>query len=120
MWCMQNFALIADGKIKDIVVCDDYNVANQIAQNVHGQGATAADVTHYALEVGDEYDNGKFYRDGKEIQPLPSVEDKLNELNAAAESLEEAACDLDGLYAQRLADIEEALCEISELINNRG
>ena len=119
MWCTQNFAFIADAVIKDIVVCDDYNVANQLAQNIYGLNAIALDVTHYAVQKGDAYLNNKFYRDGEEIFPLPTVEDRLNELEASETTLEEATCDLNSDYEQRISDIEEALCELAEIISGR-
>lgn len=117
MWCTQNFAFIVDGEVKDIVVCNDYNVANQIAQNIYGSGAIATDVTHYTVDIGDTYTNNKFFRGEREIHPLPTVEDKLNGLGGSVADLETAACDLDETIYQRILDIEDALCEISEMLS---
>lgn len=117
MWCTQNFAFIADGEVQDVVVCDDYNIANELAVNMYGKDAIALDCTHYALQKGDIYFKQKFYRDGEEILPEPTVEDKINELIASTTNLEEATCDLNDDYEQRIIDIEEALCELAEIIN---
>ena len=119
MWCTQNFAFINDGLIKDIVVCDDYDVANNLARNIYGANAIAFDVSHYSLQIGDVYSNGRFYRGEEEILPNPTVEDKINELTAETISLEEATCDLNDDYERRISDIEEALCELAEIINGR-
>lgn len=116
MWCTQNFALIAKGKVQDIVVCDDYNVANQIAVTMHDKDAIAVDVSQYDLQTGDTYKDGKFYRDNKEIQPKESIESQLIKLRASVTEVEEAACEITSVYEDRLAAIEEALIELSILI----
>ena len=115
MWCTQNFAMIADGEVKNIIVCDDYDVANELAQGMYGNNAVAFDVSQYSVIIGDKYENGKFYRAEEEIKPNPTVDELINKLNADTQALEEAACDLDESIYQRLADIEEALCEIAEM-----
>lgn len=116
MWCTQNFALIANGKIKNIVVCDDYDIANKISQHTYGQNAIAVDVSQYNLQASDTYENGKFYRNGEEIKANETVEDRLIKLRASATDLEEAACDITESYEERIVAIEEALCELSELL----
>lgn len=77
----------------------------------------------------EDYAEGKyFFIDGKFVlnpdwqePPLPIEEQvKVNTEDIAivatsAEESEEALCDLDESYNQRLADIEEALCELSIL-----
>lgn len=115
MWCMQNFALIKNNEVKDIIVCDNFEVANQLAKNVYGDQAQAQDVTRYPLAVGDEYKDGKFYRFNEEVLPYPTVEERLTELRALEIQLEEATCDIGVSYEQRLSDIEEALCELSSM-----
>lgn len=42
---------------------------------------------------------------------------KNNETN---ESIEEALCDIDTAASDRLADLEEALCELSEIMEEGG
>ena len=36
MWCNQIFSLINDNKIQNTIVCDNYEVANQIARTTYG------------------------------------------------------------------------------------
>jgi len=120
MWCTQRFAFLNDSNtIQNIIVCDDYSVANEIAKNIYGDDGYAIDVTNYAVGIGDEYRDGNFYRDGVLIEPEPSIEDKLARLFGETASLEEAACDIDGNVSERLSQVEEALCELAEMIMNK-
>jgi len=119
MWCTQNFAFISDRRIRDIVVCDNYDVANSIARNIYGNDGIAIDVSHYNVQIDDVYTDGKFYRDGEEILPNPTVEDMINKLTGETINLEEASCDLSADYERRISDIEEALCELAEIISGR-
>lgn len=67
MWCNQIFSLISDNEIKNTIVCDNYEVANQIARSSYGENSIAVDTTLYPVSIGDGYIDGVFYRDGKEI-----------------------------------------------------
>jgi len=116
MWCTQSFAFIADGEVKNVVVCDSYEAANQIAKSIYGENATAEDVTQYSVQTGDKFNKGKFTRDNEEIKPMPTIEERLNNLKASSKDLEEAACDLSEAYESRIVALEEALCELSTLI----
>lgn len=45
------------------------------------------------------------------------TESKTDEVKADVIASEEALCDVDEAYDQRVADIEEALCELTEMLN---
>ncbi len=119
MWCTQNFAIIANERVENVMVCDDYDVANQLARSMCGENAIAIDVSHIAVEVGDTYRNGQFFRGEEAIEPERSIEDRLNELNGYAHVLEDAACELDEVVYQRLLELEDAVCELSEMIGGQ-
>ena len=120
MWCTQNFAIIANERVENIMVCDDYDIANQLAKSMCGENAIAIDVSHIGVEIGDAYRDGQFYKGDEVIKPFPTVEELINKLRGDTSNLEEAACDLDENIYQRLADIEEALCEIAEMQNKEA
>lgn len=62
MWCNQIFAQINDNKIQNIIVCDNYEMANYLARCTYGENAIAVDTTLYPVGIGDLYEDGKFYR----------------------------------------------------------
>lgn len=61
MYIKQTFALIQGEIIKQDIVCDNYEVANQLARSVYGEDAIAVDSTQYPVSEGDYYINGNFY-----------------------------------------------------------
>lgn len=82
----QVFAQIFDGEIKNIIVCDNYEMANWLARASYGDEAFAVDCLQYPCEIGDKYRNGIFYQvnDGieTEIERILTVEEQLPALNA--------------------------------------
>ena len=65
MYIKQTFAIIQGETIKQDIVCDNYELANQLARNVYGEGAIAVDSTQYPISEGDKYIDGYFYfKDG--------------------------------------------------------
>lgn len=63
MWCNQIFSLISDNTIQNIVVCDNYELANEIARIHYGVNAYAVDTTHYPLSIGYKHIDGLFYQE---------------------------------------------------------
>lgn len=65
------YAQIHNGKVQNVMICDEYTLANEIARMSYGEDAFAIDVEQYPVAIGDEYRDGFFYRtleDGSEIQ----------------------------------------------------
>jgi hypothetical protein len=80
------FAQILDNYIKNIIVCDNYELANQLARMAYGDNAVAYECTQYPVSIGDKYIDGVFYfKDG--ITPVPKV-------NTAEEDIVEARAEL--------------------------
>ncbi len=81
MWCNQIFALISAneaGRVENLIVCDNIEWANQTAKQLYGNTALALDTTLYPLQIGDIYDNGKFYsKEGIEIEKSLSEAEKI-------------------------------------------
>ena len=65
MYVKQTFAIIYGETIKQDIVCDNYELANQLARNVYGPDAIAVESTQYPISEGDKYIDGYFYfKDG--------------------------------------------------------
>ena len=65
MYVKQTFAIIQGETIKQDIVCDNYELANQLARNVYGPDAIAVESTQYPISEGDKYIGGYFYfKDG--------------------------------------------------------
>lgn len=63
MWCNQIFSLIKDNEIQNIIICDNYEVANQISRMQYGDDAYAVETTQYPLSIGYKHINGIFYEE---------------------------------------------------------
>lgn len=71
-----------------------------------------------------KYINGEFVLNPDWVEPPMPIEEQVSNLAESVEELEiisaeseEALCDIDLSYSQRIADIEEALCELAELLS---
>lgn len=77
MYIKQTFALIQGEIIKQDIVCDNYEVANQLARSVYGEDAIAVDSTQYPVSEGDYYINGNFYfKDKKTLVPREDTQEE--------------------------------------------
>lgn len=83
----QVFAHVYNKEIKNIIVCDNFELANWLARGAYGDEAFAVDCLQYPCGIGDKYHDGGFYRvndDGSEIEirPTTTAEQKVQALNA--------------------------------------
>lgn len=81
------FAEIIEEVIRNVMVCEEYEMANWLARATYGQDAIAVEITDIPARIGDKYKNGCFYKvndDGSEtiINPIPSAEIQLEALKA--------------------------------------
>lgn len=58
----QVYAYIWNETVQNIVVCDNYQLANDIAKGCYGNDAFAVDCLQYPCQIGDKYVDGRFYR----------------------------------------------------------
>lgn len=88
MWCNQIFSLISENQIQNIIVCDNYEIANQIARMNYGDNAYAVDTTQYPVSIDCKYIEGIFYdmenniveRNPTEQEEIQLLKDAYNEL----------------------------------------
>lgn len=82
----QVYALISEEKVKNVCVCDNYEMANHIARATYGKSAFAVDCMQYPCTIGDTYKSGTFYRKDSEtgeetaIEYVPTNEEQLASL----------------------------------------
>ena len=117
----QVFAHILDNKIKNVIVCDNYEVANQLARSIYGQNAIAVECTQYPCGIGDFYiDNAFHYRDkddpNKVGDPVPrknTAEEDAFEANSKATVLQDdvAANTVDIEYLKIITGAEDVTAD---------
>ncbi|MBE7718823.1 hypothetical protein [Lacrimispora indolis] len=83
----QVFAQICEGEIKNVIVCDNYEMANWLARASYGNNAFAIDCLQYPCGIGDKYHDGAFYHVGNdgnetEVKPVITAEQEVQALNA--------------------------------------
>lgn len=77
----QIFAQICANDIKNIMVCDNYELANQLSRSIFGESAYAVECTQYAVSIGDKYQEGKFYfKDGVTLVPRQNTAEENEKL----------------------------------------
>lgn len=102
MWCNQIFSLLSltneedkEYTIQNIIVCDNYETASQIARAAYGDAAIAADTTQYALSVGYTYKNGEYYDNGGAvIMRNPTESENIRKLEQQLADVTENEADL--------------------------
>lgn len=91
----QVFAQIFDETVQNVIVCDNYELANYLARAVYGETAFAVDCLQYQCQMGDKYIEGVFYHVDPEtkeqtvIQYMPTQEQQVYQLQSDKKRLEE-------------------------------
>lgn len=106
----QVFAQIFEGEVKNIFVCDNYELANWLSRQSYGDDAIAIDCSQYPVVIGDTYHDGQFWRAGEggeetQVPYIPTQEQQVEALSAENIALQ-----------QQLTDTQLALCEVYELM----
>lgn len=106
----QVFAIIHEEIVQNIIVCDNYELANQIARGTYGEEAIAVDCLQYPCSIGGKYKDGKFYDlEGNEIAYVPTQEQQVASLQEMNKTLYKVA----KLSAQNFTD--EQAVKVPEL-----
>lgn len=110
----QIFAQIYNNEIKNIIVCDNYELANYLARATYGDTATAVDCLQYSCAIGDKFVDGQFLKvlydesgnptgETQIIHPNPTEEQEIAILKMEKEELE-----------SELSDTQMALVDLYE------
>lgn len=88
----QVFAQIFEEELKNIIVCDNYEMANWLSRAAYGDTAFSVDCFQYPCRAGDRYRDGIFYRmdeNGVEtvINPVMSADQEIELLRATVDKL---------------------------------
>jgi hypothetical protein len=103
----QVFAHILDTKIQNIIVCDNYEVANQLARTIYGDTAIAQECTQYPCGIGDYFVNNTFYyRDQDDPDKVGDPVPRKNTAEEDASEANEKATNLELDIANNTIDIE--------------
>ena len=91
MWLNQVFSLIQPiegvNTVQNIIVCDNYTVANELAKLSYGEEAYAVDSTRYPVTFGDTHVEGIFYHNGDPVVALKTDSEKITELESIANAI---------------------------------
>lgn len=106
----QVFAIVHEEIVQNIIVCDNYELANQLAKGTYGNEAIAVDCLQYRCFKDCKYKDGKFYDlEDKEIPYVPTQEQQVATLQQMNKILYKVA----KLSAQNFTD--EQAVEVPEL-----
>lgn len=83
----QIYAQIYEETVKNVIICENYEMANYLARATYGSEAFAADCIQYLCGIGDLYRDGTFMRtleDGSSeaIKYIPTAEQQVEYLQA--------------------------------------
>lgn len=97
----QIFAQISKGTVQNIMVCDNYEMANYITRCTYGEEAFAVDCLQYPCGIGDKYYDGRFWRVDetgieKEISYVSTAEEQVQILKEENEEMTLAMAELMG------------------------
>ncbi len=105
------YAQIWEGKVQNIIVCDNYEMANYLSRMSYGEDSFAVECSRYACALGDLYHDGAFWRkdpetgEESEVRYIPTSEEQVAALEAENAALQ-----------QQVTDTQLALCEVYELM----
>ena len=98
----QTYAQIFKNEVKNIIVADDYHIANWVTEAAYGEEALAVDITQIPCGIGDAYHDNNFYRvdpdtgEEERIVPLPTQEQQVQKLVSENEELTIVMADMIG------------------------
>ena len=102
-----------DYQIQNIIVCENYEKASQIARATLGDDAIAVDTTLYPVQIGDTYKDGNFYdsegniipKNPTEAEEIATLKSTIARQNATISELQATMANQDELLADILLNI---------------
>ena len=109
MLAQRVFALINNEQIENLIVCDTYPVAADLAEASLGKGAVAVDVSNFPVRIGDRYIEGLFYEKNSNelINPLPTEKEEIELIKGDSIAKEELI--LDNAYRVAMLELNNTL-----------
>lgn len=100
----QVFAEIWQETVQNVLVCDNYELANYLARCSYGDNAFAVDCQQYPCQIGDKYINGIFYHvsDDESLIEIPYIPTQEQQVNQLEEQLTLAQLALVEMYESTL------------------
>lgn len=99
----QIYALILDDIVENIIVCDNYELANMLSRASYGEEAIAQDCTQYRCMIGDKWIDGKFYRETDsgdlEVEYVPTESQEIGIIKNDMSDMAEYLVELDYMSA---------------------
>lgn len=102
------YAQISEGIVQNIMVCDDYELANELTLASYGDDSFAVECNQYPCMIGDKYHEGVFYRDmeGIEIpiEYVPTPEQQVEALTVQNGNLQNEVTSLQLALVEQYED----------------
>ena len=105
------YAQIWEGKVQNIIVCDNYEMANYLSRMSYGEEGYAVECSRYACMLGDLYHDGAFWRE----DPESGEESEVRYIPTSGEQMAALEAENAALLRQ-VTDTQLALCEVYELM----
>lgn len=95
------YAVISDGVVQNVIICNDIALANQIATATYGKDAYAIEVSYIPCTIGDRYNGGKFYHTNEsgeevEVETVPNEKEEIATLKSINQSITLVLADMIG------------------------
>ena len=123
MYYQRIFAEIdEEGIVRNRIVCNDYSVANDIVRATYGEKAIAVECNRFAVEDGDLYIDGRFYKSDGEtlVDYLPDVEELVDTLTRENKTLMRAAAFMAPSFTDKQALVVKSLYPKWETFINKS
>ena len=104
------YAQISEGIVQNIMVCDDYELANELTRASYGDDGFAVECNQCPCVIGDKYHDGGFYRDiegeGIEIpiEYVPTPEQQVEALTVQNGNLQNEVTSLQLALVEQYED----------------
>ena len=96
------FAQIVEGEVKNIMVCENYPMADYLTKCIYGNEAFAVDCLQYKCTVGDKYHDSCFWRvdpdtgEETQVEYVPTQEQQVAALQSENADLTLALAEMIG------------------------
>lgn len=103
MYYQRIFAQIFEDTVQNVIVCEDYEMANYLSKATYGEKAIAVECNQYKVWAGCKYKEGIFYLEDGETaaEYIPSQEEEMKRMEEENE--------------KKITELQLALTQVFEL-----